>query len=452
MAGVAAAAQMGTSPGSTAGHLQFKSQIPKPAVPGIAGRARTALALGDLYFVLRRALFPPATLSSAHRACIAFPRAGNVRAVRLLDRYIGRQLLVSAIFAVTVLSVVLVLGNIFKQLLELLINQNAPPSLIFTFIAYVLPFSFTFTIPWGFQTAVLLVFGRLSAENELTAMRTTGVSMARACIPVWVLAVLFSGLCLWINLDVAPRAQARMKDAIFKIATNNPLAVFGNDKVIDFFPGRKIYVGKTEGKKLTNLFIYELDPMSRVKQMMYAEEGDIGIADVPKTLPDGTNTVERQIVLNLRKELFEQRDEQHPDDLSRIRNGITVQEGSIAISLKELYEKRRKAKGIGALPIGELLDSDRPERLVEVNKRISNALGTIALALLAVPLAVTAQRKETSVGFAASLVLGMCYFSLSFIADLAKSRPAYHPELLVWLPNLIFLSIGAYRFARLSRR
>ena len=372
--------------------------------------------------------------------------------MRLLDRYIGRQLLVSAIFAVTVLSVVMVLGNIFKQLLDLLINQNAPTSLIVSFIAYVLPFSLTFTIPWGFQTAVLLVFGRLSAENELTAMRATGVSISRTCIPVWVLAVLLSGVCLWINLEVAPRAQQQMKDALFRIATDNPLAMFGNDKVIDAFPGRKIYVEKTEGKKLTNLFIYQLDEWSRVKMMMYAREGTIGIEDVPKTLDDGTVTQERQIILKLRHEMFEQRDEDHPNDLSRVRQGIVVEEGSIAISLKELYEKQRKAKGVGALPIGELLESDRPDRHVELSKRIGNALATIALALLAVPLGITAQRKETSVGFAISLALGLSYYVLIFMADLVRNRPAFHPVWFVWLPNVLFFSIGAYRFSRLARK
>lgn len=389
---------------------------------------------------------------AAPRACIALAPAGNVRAVRLLDRYIGRQLAVSAIFAVAVLSFVLVLGNIFKQLLELLINQNAPPSLILSFIAYILPFSFTFTIPWGFQTAVLLVFGRMSAENELTAMRATGVSVARACVPVWILAVLLSGLCLWINLDVAPRAQARMKDSLFKIATENPLAVFGNDKVIDFFPERKIYVEKSEGQKLTNLYIYELDPQNHVRSVMFAPEGSIGMATVPVTLPDGSASEEKQIILKMHNSLFEQRDDDHPEDISRIRPGITVEHGVIAMPLKKLYERQRKAKGLGALPVAELLDSDRPEKIVELNKRIGNALATIALALLAVPLAVTAQRKETSVGFAVSLVLGLCYFFLIFTADLARNRPAWHPALLVWLPNVIFLSIGAYRFARLSKR
>jgi lipopolysaccharide export system permease protein len=124
----------------------------------------------------------------------------------------------------------------------------------------------------------------------------------------------------------------------------------------------------------------------------------------------------------------------------------------MAISLKELYEKQRKTKGVGALPIGELLDSKKPERMVELSKRFGNALATIALALLAVPLAVTAQRKETSVGFAISLTLGLCYYFLIFMADLTRTRPALHPELLVWMPNLLFFVIGAFRFLRLARR
>ncbi len=372
--------------------------------------------------------------------------------MRLLDRYIGRQLLVSAIFAVTVLSVVLVLGNIFKKLLDLLINQNAPAGLILSFIAYVLPFSLTFTIPWGFQTAVLLVFGRLSAENELTAMRMTGVSIARSSATVWLLAVLLSGVCLWINLEVAPRAQQRMKDALFQIATDNPLAMFGGDKVIEDFPGRKIYIEKSEGKKLTNLLIYQLDPANRVKNVMYAREGTIGMETVVKTLPNGTTSDEKQIILKLSHGLYEQRDEDHLYDFSRMRHGITVEEGSMAISLKELYEKQRKTKGVSALPIGELLDSDRPEKLVELNKRIGNALATIALALMALPLAVTAQRKETSVGFAMSLVLAMTYYFLIFMADLSRHRPELHPAFFVWLPNIICFVAGGYRFWRLSRR
>src|SRR5438309_5362079 len=104
--------------------------------------------------------------------------------MKLIDRYVGKQILVAAIIAIAVLSLVLVLGNVFKQLLDLLVNHDVPIEFILSFIGYILPFSLTFTIPWGFLTAVLLVFGKMSAENELIALRATGVSVPRVCATV----------------------------------------------------------------------------------------------------------------------------------------------------------------------------------------------------------------------------------------------------------------------------
>ncbi len=374
-----------------------------------------------------------------------------MRGVRILDRYISRQLLVTAIFAIVVLSVVLVLGNVFKKLLDLLVNQNAPASLIMSFIAYVLPFSLTFTLPWGFLTSVLLVFGRMSAENELTALRSNGVSIHRACLPVWGLALVFTAICLWINLEVAPRAQRDMRDALFNIATSNPLAMFGSNRVIDAFPGRRIYVDESSGNKLRNLHVYEVAEDNSLKSVMFAREGSLALEKVKVRRPNGTEEDEMQIVLRLLSGRYEQRDEKHPDDIFRVRPGITIKEGSVAISLKELYEKKKKIGGVGTMAIGQLLDTEQSEARVELNKRVSNALATIAFALLAVPLAITAQRKETSVGFAISLVIGLIYYLFFFLADMARGRPKLHPELLVWLPNIIFIAIGAFRFRRLAK-
>src|SRR5882762_5637902 len=95
--------------------------------------------------------------------------------MKLIDRFISRELIVNVLFAIAVLSLVLVVGNIFRKLLPLLINHDVPMETLFTFIAYVMPFSLIFTIPWGLLTAILLVFGRLSADNELIALRANGV-------------------------------------------------------------------------------------------------------------------------------------------------------------------------------------------------------------------------------------------------------------------------------------
>src|SRR6476646_4511040 len=145
--------------------------------------------------------------------------------MKLIDRFVSRELLVNVLFAIAVLSLVLVVGNIFRKLLPLLVNHDVPVEYLITFIAYVLPFSLIFTIPWGLLTAILLVFGRLSADNELIALLCTGI-------------------CLWLNVQAAPAAQEKLRSTIFDLATRNPMALFGSDQVIDQFPGRKIYVGK----------------------------------------------------------------------------------------------------------------------------------------------------------------------------------------------------------------
>jgi LPS export ABC transporter permease LptF len=379
--------------------------------------------------------------------------------MKILDRYVFRQVLVTSLFAIVVLSVVLVLGNIFKQLLELLVNHDAPFELILSFIAYILPFSLTFTIPWGFLTAVLLVFGKMSAEHELIALRASGVSIPRICIPVLLLAFVCVGICLWINVDVAPKAQIKMKDALYNIATNNPLAMFGSDKVIEDFPGRKIYVERNQGAELFNLLVYEMNVESDPITVVHARRGLLE--------PDREN---KQLLLHIYDGRFEQRDDKDPEDLMKIRQGITMQESTLTISLAELYEKNKKRKGIGSLTAGELLErlnqdekatahlSEKDARAelsslkTEVNKRFSFSLASFAFALIGVPLAITAHRKETTAGFLISLVVAFVYFFFIIVADVLRNKASLHPELLIWVPNVLFIGLGAWLFYRLSRR
>src|SRR3982750_2181374 len=120
--------------------------------------------------------------------------------MKLINRAISRELIVNVLFAIVVLSLVLVVGNIFRKLLPLLVNHDVPVEYLLTFIAYVLPFSLIFTIPWGLLTAILLVFGRLSAENELIALRANGVSIARICLPLVAIALICTAASLWLNV------------------------------------------------------------------------------------------------------------------------------------------------------------------------------------------------------------------------------------------------------------
>ncbi len=368
--------------------------------------------------------------------------------MKLVDRMISRELLVNVLFAIAVLSLVLVVGNIFRKLLPLLVNHDVPVEYLISFIAYVLPFSLIFTIPWGLLTAILLVFGRLSADNELVALRSNGVSITRICLPLAAIAIACAGICLWLNVQVAPAAQEKLRSTIFDLATRNPMALFGSDQIIDQFPGRKIYVGKKEGNKLDNIIVFEMDENSLPVRVTYARTGRLE-ADLPN----------KRILMHLYDARYQQRDAKDPLDLRKIRDGISMAEGTLPISLEDLYEREKKRPSRSALSIEQLLDQlksenkrERSASRTEINKRFSFPFSCIAFALIGVPLGVTAHRRETSIGFALGLIVAISYFLFVIIGDTLRANPRMHPELLVWFPNLLFIVLGAILFRRLARR
>jgi LPS export ABC transporter permease LptF len=368
--------------------------------------------------------------------------------MKLIDRFVGRELLINVLFAIAVLSLVLVVGNIFRKLLPLLVNHDVPMEYLITFIAYVLPFSLIFTIPWGLLTAILLVFGRLSADNELMALRSSGVSISRICIPLAGITLVCTAICLWLNVQAAPAAQEKLRSAIFDLATSNPMALFGSDQIIDQFPGRKIYVGKKEGNKLENITVFEVNKNSLPVKVTYARTGMLE-ADLAN----------KQILMHLYQARYQARDEKDPYNLRKIRDGIYMAEGTLPISLEELYEKEKKRPYRSALSIEQLLDQlkseDQRERSAsrtEINKRFSFPFACIAFAIIGVPLGVTAHRRETSVGFAMGLIVAVSYFLFVIIGDTLRGNPKVHPELLVWSPNVLFIVLGAFLFRRLARQ
>ena len=368
--------------------------------------------------------------------------------MKIIDRYILRQLFVNLLFAIVVLSFVLVIGNIFRKLLPLLVNHDLPIEYVVGFIAYVLPFSLIFTIPWGLLTAVLLVFGRLSADNELIALRANGMSIGRICVPLVGIAVLCTAASLWLNVQVAPAAQEEMRSTVFNLATRNPMALFGSDQVIDQFPGRKIYVGRKNGNKLENILVFETNEFSIPMKVTHAREGSLE-ADLPN----------QRILMHLNGARYSQRDEVNPYDLSLMRDGISVEEGTLPISLEDLYEKEKRRASRSMLSLEQLLEqlkNDDPKMRsssrTEINKRFSFPIACLVFALVGVPLGITAHRRETSFGFAASLVVGVFYFLFIIIADTLRANAKLHPELLVWLPNVLFLGLGWWLFRRLSRQ
>jgi lipopolysaccharide export LptBFGC system permease protein LptF len=99
-----------------------------------------------------------------------------------------------------------------------------------------------------------------------------------------------------------------------------------------------------------------------------------------------------------------------------------------------------------------LVGQEQLRATVELHKRFASSLACVAFALIAIPLGITAHRKETSVGFALSLIIAFTYFFFIIMADTFRDNAAAHPTILIWVPNILFVTLGSFLFWRLSRK
>lgn len=374
--------------------------------------------------------------------------------IRIFDRYIGRQVFNGTATGVIVLSGVMVLANVFKRLDQLLGDTELPASLVAQFISLIIPFSLIFTVPWAFLTAILLVFGRMSADNEMVSLRMTGTPMWRICAPVFLLAILLSAVCFWVNLDLAPSAKNKTKRLFYDVALDNPASLFQPSKVLDKFPGFRIYTGKREENRMQNLQIIELAG-NRAKRSIRAKRAELkitpGVTDFILELQnaeiESAKSTPEAGLENVEFVRFKETALTFP--LSRLRERLERVNADMKTTAALWEEVRTWKSSVNGSALDAVAHS---VSLTELSKRYSLSLVCITFVLVGIPLGITAQRRETSIGFALSLLTGIVYYAFVILADNLSETPAVMPHLLMWVPNVLALSLGSWLFYRLSHK
>jgi lipopolysaccharide export system permease protein len=294
----------------------------------------------------------------------------------------------------------MVLGNVYKKLDQLLGNTELPMALVGQFVLLVIPFSLIFTIPWAFLTSILLVYGRMSADNELVSLRMTGMSMARICLPVFLLAAVLSGVCYWVNVDVAPAAKNKMKMLFYQVATEDPAALFQENRVLDKLPGYRIYTGGRDGDTLKDLTILEIEG-GRVKRTIRADKARLeitpGVLDFVLKLEDAdVESVKLDPESNIENVDFIHFDETALTiELSRLRDRTERVNASMKSTEQLWQEMQTREDSVTRVAMDKKQFSSSK---TELNKRYSFPLACLTFALVGIPLGVTAQRRETSAG------------------------------------------------------
>jgi lipopolysaccharide export system permease protein len=182
--------------------------------------------------------------------------------------------------------------------------------------------------------------------------------------------------------------------------------------------------------------------------MIFAKEGAL--------TPDTANS---RLLFKLFDARFEQRDAKASEDFSKIHQGIVMKEGVFPLALDKFFKEFQSNRRLSSYTLLDLYTAytqaegkKRQEMLVELNKRFSTSLSCIAFALIAIPLGITTHRKETSVGFALSLIVAFSYFFFILMADTFRGSPSAFPHFLIWVPNFVFFGLGLWLFTRLAKR
>ena len=179
--------------------------------------------------------------------------------MRILHRYIAQNLISTFLTSLVVLSFVMMVGLLFKA--TRYIAGGASFMSVVQFIGFGFPGTLSMSIPISALVSTMLVFGRLSADSEISAMRACGVSMRRIMLTPFLLGIALSAICLHITGAIAPESAYARRTFRNIIKTSDVLAVIQPGKSIAGLPGlgpdTSVFVGTRTNDWLYNVRIQE---------------------------------------------------------------------------------------------------------------------------------------------------------------------------------------------------
>jgi lipopolysaccharide export system permease protein len=213
--------------------------------------------------------------------------------VRLLSRYLLRQLAAPFVFALSALTSLMLLSQIAKKFGSL-VGKGLPWTVIAEVFALSIPFIVAMTLPMAVLLAVLYAFSHLAADNEITAMRASGISVYQVLTPVLAWGVFMSAFNFAFVDQLLPRSNARLRSLLIDIGRKKPTFEL-REQVINEVPPSQYFLraNRIDGAtgRLKEVTIYDVGGESS-RRIIYADSGLMGYAagqtDLSLRLFDGT--------------------------------------------------------------------------------------------------------------------------------------------------------------------
>jgi len=340
------------------------------------------------------------------------------------------------IFTVTVL-----MSQIFR-LTELVINKGFGLGETLIFILYFIPSLLTFVIPISLLLSILITMGRMSADDEIIALKASGISLFQLSRPILIVSLIAYLITNLFAIYISPAANLSLKRLVFDIAKNKAeigikQRIFNSD-----FDGITLYVDSLPAKsnRLKGVMISDTR-QTDIPSTIIAEEGFL----IPQPqefalllyLKNGS--IHR---LNKKQNSYQKIDFKTYNLNLNPPNFDSKKNGKI---------KKKKEMSVTELSNFAAENKDRKKRypiLVELHSRLAIPFACLVFGLLSVPLGVNAPRSGKSYGFVIGLFLILIYYIFFSVGKNFGSTGVLHPVVAMWMPNLIFLVCAFYLFKK----
>jgi lipopolysaccharide export system permease protein len=359
---------------------------------------------------------------------------------KLLSRfniYILKELIITLLVSIGVLTFILVLSRLGKMA-DLVINKGVGFVDILLLIVYSTPPYLTFTLPMAFLLSIIVVLGRLSSENEILVLKSSGVDLKNLFVPVVILGLLIT-FCGLLNTNLLlPKSGGLFRNTLINVIKKG-ISVDDKEGIFnDTIPGIVIYIDRvdTQDKSLSGVVISD-DRDKEVKQTVSAKKGFINInpdtLDLYFALENGNlhrwekaNDTYRTIAFD--NYTFSM------NLSSMIRYGGELRKSWYEMDRKELIRALASAKNY----------DEQYDIYLEMYKKITIPLSPLAFIFLTIPLGVKRNIEGRFSGTLYSLLVFIFYYILMALTENIGKTIHLPAAATAFLPDIIIAAMGFY--------
>ncbi|MCA9407362.1 MAG: LptF/LptG family permease [Candidatus Omnitrophica bacterium] len=347
--------------------------------------------------------------------------------MKIIRSYILKELLLPFCLSLGILTCVFLLGNLI-QLANLVINKGVNLGTVGRVFLLYIPVLLGYTLPIACLVGIIVTFSRFSADNEILALRASGVHLGKLLIPLFIVGVIISLFAVVLNERIIPYAHYEQQKTLKNLGVSNPTALLEAGVFINSFDSQVLFIHKIDGNQLYNITIYHPQADGPTRTII-AKCGEF--TPVPG---------EDKIKLKLMDGTSDEPNLENPDNFYK----LNFKNYFMTLDLSNKKEKiEKKPKG---MTLKELKDEIiRLERLLvdtnrlqtEYLRKITWSFSSLIFIMLGFPIAVITHRREKSANIVLAIFCAAFYYLITLGCEALSIKAIIRPEIIMWLPNAI---------------